>query len=400
MFSTKTRELLTRTASFSSRKIFKDIQSSKESPRMKKLLIVGCLFWFIHDLNCSKDATASSISQIVQEFYSKQSESFSFIVYGIKTRYLADLIDKIQSRNKMPASVQVKRFGENVQVKESAVLMFDTVRSYQEFHDRSVLSNQFEKDFHFLVYVEEISSSNFLIKKPLQSLIFQQSSFLQRVRKNSEINLETFVTFLQPDCRAWHTLSLNTFHKQTRKWTRNSFFIDKFIDFNGCEIVVSADKADRFAFEGNTLRGYGIMFIEQIAKSLNFKQKLYFGTQNFHSRYYFRVKRWDVFLFTNSARRIFFMQSSRNLYTNFGVTTIGFSTVGFTAIDVVFFVPKKELIRHFEKILLPFEDEVWFCIIFTFVVAVAVISVLKLLPKYMKKFVFGLRVQSPILNLL
>jgi hypothetical protein len=67
--------------------------------------------------------------------------------------------------------------------------------------------------------------------------------------------------------------------------------------------------------------------------------------------------------------------------------------------DHVFLVPKPVPYTYLEKALLPFDSEVWFWLIGYLTVGVIVIVVVSFASKKVQRFVFGLRVKTPMLNL-
>jgi hypothetical protein len=67
--------------------------------------------------------------------------------------------------------------------------------------------------------------------------------------------------------------------------------------------------------------------------------------------------------------------------------------------DHVFLVTKPAPYTYFEKALLPFDDEVWFWLIGYLTVGVIVIVVVSFASRTVQRFVFGLRVKAPMLNL-
>lgn len=52
-----------------------------------------------------------------------------------------------------------------------------------------------------------------------------------------------------------------------------------------------------------------------------------------------------------------------------------------------------------ERFSMPFHLSVWFCVIFTFIVSVVVISIIKCQPEVARNFVFGTNIRYPILNM-
>lgn len=64
-----------------------------------------------------------------------------------------------------------------------------------------------------------------------------------------------------------------------------------------------------------------------------------------------------------------------------------------------FLIPPGEPYTPFEKLFLPFDSDTWFWLTVFIMGGIVVICVTKLAPRSVQNFVFGRRVQTPILNL-
>jgi hypothetical protein len=185
---------------------------------------------------------------------------------------------------------------------------------------------------------------------------------------------------------------VNKFSKKLQKWQNEVFHIDKFNNFNGCELVVGvrhpqfneirADVDENGSFI--RYKGYGPLFNFEISKNLNYKY-----VYNFFNALKRNISTdFDFQIFGTSWRAI-------NLEKNHS-----FSTSQFTTIDDIILISRFKPHTPFEKIFLPFEVEVWYWLIGTLTVFAVAICIFKCTPTSVQKFVFGSKVTTPFLNML
>lgn len=370
---------------------------------MKKYFQILLLCNVLHHAFGESSLITLAIVQSIQNFFIKKSESFNFISYDYETGSINDFANKVVKAyygsafdfDKFPCrSIQVNDSNTDIEIDQSAVLMFDNVRSYQDFHARAIFTNQYVKDFHFLVYIRDFTGTNqesLVTKNPFG--LFRYQSFLIADRKNS-MKLTTFVTFQQPNCRDWIHIEVNRFSTMTKKWKSSKVFIEKFEDFNGCELLVGVTVEGQpitevgFSRDGTmtSVFGYGVIIFDEISNRLNYASayNAYFlDNQSFYSP----TLRVDFLIMAVSLRIV---SNSKALHF----------TYPFTTTEDVIVISRSELYTQFEKLFLPFEIEVWYWLIATLSMAVLTIFVLKFAPKYVRCFVYGRSVQTPILNLL
>jgi hypothetical protein len=75
-------------------------------------------------------------------------------------------------------------------------------------------------------------------------------------------------------------------------------------------------------------------------------------------------------------------------------------TYGYYLDTLVFMIPPGRELSSFRKMIQPFDDYVWICLLVTFVVAVLVIIVIQFQSRVVKNFVYGTGVHSPCMNIL
>lgn len=235
----------------------------------------------------------------------------------------------------------------------------------------------------------------------LNSDYFQYQSFLNQSADGS-LSLATWITFQQPNCRKWKLIEINRFSNRLRKWTTPEYFVEKFDNFNGCELSVRAPYPQtnvlqiEFNNQGNltNIRGYGPVFNHEISKSLNYS----YVYKPFDLKRKENITKCDFEIKAESFRRINLRTPLDTFIEKF---VHPFVTDRFTTIDEIIIISRFETFSQFEKIFLPFEIEIWHWLIAVMSIASFVICILKTFAsEKVKKFVFGTVVQSPMLNLM
>lgn len=334
----------------------------------------------------SRNYVAIAASQLVKKVFVERSELFDIYIGGNKTQKLNEIATKIMKMNESPVKLFHVDSVENRLVNRSAVLLFDTFVSYQDFHQEVEVGDEFTTKFNFLVIVtEDLDIFSFT------NMMTVQETFL--VESDKTVALTTHITFQQPNCQKWVGVELNEFSKASRKWKTDKFSIEKFKNLNGCQIGVGVlfsnrpvsyyelDKAaNKYIF-----KGYGIDFLRDFASYFNFTFKCnYYDDDGKSLNNEINVE--QILIFSWSIRAVHTLYSKRLLSPTF------------TTSDDIFVVSRNLPYTQYEKMFLPFELEVWICLLVTFSIGTIVIFVLKLFKKSTQYFVFGMRVNTPFMN--
>lgn len=364
---------------------------------MKKLFLF--LLLFIQILQSMSNAISLiplAVGEIVRDFYANRSEGFHFIFHchgkdGKFEKLVNEVVKVINRYCPLYNVIDIVDSDKDIEFTQSAVLMFDTVKAFDKlFSGRASLRRLiYHKTLHFLVYIQDLTAAQLNSLKPGLATSHNEN-FL--IVKNDTIQLNTFITFQQPICRAWHIANFNEFSTLTKKWKNRELFLDKFNNFNGCELKVRLDypsepilnvKYDNYSVTKYTLNGYGITMIKEIAKNLNYS--LYFNP-------YDRITKVTH---NKSVNIDYFIHliPIRLVYLNWAVHIVPFTTT-----DVIILISRSEPYSPFEKLFLPFEVEVWTWMIITLTTAVTTIIVVSFFPKQIRNFVFGNRVTTPLMN--
>jgi hypothetical protein len=164
--------------------------------------------------------------------------------------------------------------------------------------------------------------------------------------------------------------------------------VEKFRNFNGCKLVgvTHSNNPPKSMLVKHLMRavGYGPYIFQEVRKNLNYSYGFAFYDEKEK-----KVKSVPyVSVLIDSIRRKF----SRKLP--------GRTTFAFTEDDVIIIVSQFQPYTPLEKVFMPFEPEVWYGLIATFIFISSVIVVTRFLSKKWFKFVFGSRVQSPMTNMM
>lgn len=250
---------------------------------MKRIVGLFLLLYAVTLILCSRNIVAVAVSQVVRDFYLKNSEDFDSLVLGSEAEKFKALVNDVVKVTKELSPykiIEVKHDEGRIDVRQSDILLFENVTSYDEFHSRVDLTTTSPRKFYFLVYIDDffILQPDKLEKQNL--LVFSQESFI--FNSNGSISMWTYSRFHQPDGRHYKKELLNEFLNSRKKWNKNTFFIEKFNNFIGCELIIgipdpavpyfSCDFAEDETETEELIKcwGSGVKLIEYFGESLNF----------------------------------------------------------------------------------------------------------------------------------
>jgi hypothetical protein len=357
----------------------------------------------ISDLkNCPiESAEASALSQIVRDFFANGNKTFDIIVYGENMQILGDIANEVLKSTEIPTKLIKYEIEEEfkIRVNQSAILFFDDLVSYLKFHNISRLGNEYPKDIYFFVYINGLEFDMFdKIRTDIDDYLYTLEYFVVRDRHNgddSSLWLRTDLIFQLNHCREYRQSDVNKFSVSNRTWMNTIFVIDKFSNYNGCKMAIGVywpqvpvTKHDE---EKNltVIGGYGHVINEEISKKLNY---------TFTYVIYDMLKNRSVNNETLSVDFDIIEDSVRNMNQAKYQGSILTTTV--TTMDEIILISRSAPYSPFTKIFLPFEIEVWHWLIGTLTLFAVAVCFFKLTPKFVQRFVFGLRVRTPMLNLL
>lgn len=278
---------------------------------------------------------------------------------------------------------------------QSGVLLFDSFESYESLKLLSSRSNF--KRIHSTVFIDGWKREN--LESYAKSLLIHPYDVLSKSRQyfllndeNKSLALSTLVTFQQPNCRQWKVIEINRFSKIDRKWKNGIFSVEKFRNYNGCKLVFALDSTrpplNLAIIHDKKLRvvGYIPKIIEEISKNLNYSVQ--YNPCHRNGSFFYPSMPLDVLA---SAQIIRIMHA-------FGKEII--STHPIAENSLIIITSRFPFYTHFEKVFMPFENEVWNWLIGILIFKAVMIFAIGFAPKNVVNFIFGTRVHTPFLNMM
>lgn len=327
------------------------------------------------------------IHKIIDIFQSEQTD-FLIINFGNNSDLLNGFASNALEERNWPTKLSSVENSDDFQLEESALLIFDTFKSLQKFNNEVTLTNKFPKKLSFFVICQatedEISSLSSVGETTEENTILQFQYFVIDGEKSME--LKTFVWYTEEKCRQPQLVNVNKYWKASQTWASNEFLIEKFENFYGCLVVFDAiyqPPALYFLpnpfFPGRWVpMGYLKVMMVSLATVLNFRIVIIPHD---------RSRSFDFPIFEESFNR-YHQITAENL-------TI---TQPFAFHEEFLLIPPGKAYTGYEKILLPFDNQVWGWIIATFLSAFITIFILSFSKPSVRKFVIGSCVKTPTLN--
>jgi hypothetical protein len=366
---------------------------------MKKLFFVLLLFKILLTLECNEvNFVASAISEILKNV----TEEFDFVIFAKNDQNMKDIANQVMKLTKVPHTLTIVKFKDKIDLSKSAVLLFDEMLMFYHFHIfYSTLINEYPREnLFFLSYIQE---NRYDLKLPAALAVltklnlFKHGNFLLHDKNRKSLRLTTFANFQQPNCSEWKEIEVYRFSKSSKKVQKvRDLFEEKFNNFNGCGMTVLARYPQMNYFNcfydiRNIwhCNGSAAAINVEISKNLNYTFRylpwsLLLGYEPFGYEYDFEIE-----TFSDKRR-------SDSKY----ILEKVFGTERFTTVDEIILISRSAPYSSFHKIFLPFDSEVWHWLIATLVIAIAVICILRFLPRKIQSFVIGSNVQTPLLNLM
>lgn len=295
-----------------------------------------------------------------------------------------------------------------IQVENSAILAFDSFADFKEFNEYvnfGNLTNNSPKKLRFFVLCSNVTFNDIksLEERDIEMrnsrkgkliAFYEMSDILQfqyfLVEEKSSIGLFTFVWYTAYACHVPQLIEVNRFDKTNKMWKNSDFVIEKFSNFNGCKLTFTLwpqGYAANYEIKNGvvSLFGYNVNITQGLAKHLNY-------TYEFNVLFNGIPKSPE-----NVTDDLILLVKTFNAYyeDRIGPSFIT-SPYVFQANGIA--VPPGENYSSYEKLLLPFDFQVWILIIFSFLTAFSTIFVIYLKSKTIQSFVFGSNVRTPSLN--
>lgn len=331
---------------------------------MKSLVIFNLLFISIalasvfDVLNVNSDrekVVASAISDVIRNVFNGASIKFEFFIFeGVHgDDDLREIVAQLMKSNKFepPRKLSVVKIdedsGESFKHGQSAVLFFDSLKTFNAFMAKVELTNN-EGQIYFLIYFPFATAEKILASLTLEnSKIFSYFAYFIIDGGDGLITLNTILYYTPEACQKPQLIEVNRFFEADLEWYNYHYYPNKFDNFHGCRIVFALDYDP----------GYISGLIETLASHFNFDPV--FKQAGAIEENQVPV---DVSL---SPRRIV------------EKTDDEFVTATFTSYEENYLIPPGELYTSVEKLILPFDLYTWLLLAALFLISAVMVIVVK-----------------------
>ncbi|KAL7025093.1 hypothetical protein ACKWTF_013337 [Chironomus riparius] len=214
----------------------------------------------------------------------------------------------------------------------------------------------------------------------------------------------TIEWFTDVDCNLPVLKILNRFSKTLLKWENLLNYSDKFIDFNGCEIVfmvpTDSNRWNRAVVNKDATKfeifGIAPLVFQEMSTRFNFIDDYQPVS----------IKSNEEFLMTNKIAIIHINNDFKVPLVYFDIFQIPYrdvfyhTTTPFLENQIKLLLTPEEPYTIYEKLLLPFDHQTWISICVTFLIAFVTVFIINLFSDNIHELVYGKGVETPALNIL
>lgn len=344
------------------------------------------LILFIAKSFASDDTRLSKfvLEKLTQELMLSSGE-FSIINFGTDSNIFRSINHKPHRIVNIRQSEQIK-----FPIDESSVLMFTSFNLLRKFNDQYKFVNTYPKSFRFIVYCDKLSTNDLATLS--DSIMIQYQYFI--VNEDDNIKLFTFVWYTAKNCGSPQLIEVNRFDKKTFSWRSKVFFISKFDNLHGCHLVVGIwnqlPAVQWLKLDTDKFRYYGYQYemIVALRSILNFRA-FYNPYNHISNEYYWKNLSVDLNLRVKTLR-----------LADHSLTPNEFRADPYNFNSDYMAVPPGESYSGYEKMILPFDDQVWLWITIVFCSSFSVIILVRTAGARERNFIFGTNVRTPALNVL
>lgn len=240
---------------------------------------------------------------------------------------------------------------------------------------------------------------------------FHYSYFI--IDEGTFISLSTFEWFAN-HCNQAELVRLNIFDKSSLKWTLKLKFYEKFLDYNGCKLIMGLPyaftmdkKFKRETYYNPYYSGYTMINHDETGFTVHGISPIVFRIAS--KKYNFIDAYWPTDVHINNpnsnisfiSMNNFVLEPTVYFYISGSKTALTkgmLTSNAFYESKSVLFVTPAEAYTPYEKLFLPFDLQTWMFLVVTFFLTFLSIFTINRLPRIVQNFVYGTKVKTPILN--
>lgn len=338
---------------------------------MKKRLLVIFLLscsLFSVELKVLQAPAFAAINNLLHRDFASFSGRVDFVSCGKHN----GLIDQLLRHVDGSLSIQVKScVAEQITLSTSSVVIFDSPENFEETIDRISWRYHNSTQYRHMVYIRNGTTRD--IEDAIKDgWSLEKVAFLVNETEKS-IDLATSFMFTEEKCCQNQLVTINTFRKDTTEWENDNFFPEKYQNMHSCTLK-------QLTMDSYGSLGFKVM--REMSEKLNFKV---------HTT---KVDSWEKF--SKSLKNHFY--DFHDISSSLGDFNQAHLFVA--SEQTAFVIPDGTSLSSLEKLLSPFDTEVWIGILATMAITFVAVQVISLSSKKLRDKCFGQAVGSPTMNLL
>lgn len=350
--------------------------SSDSSFKMKASLIEYCSFFYIFCVCCSAQKVLiarKAIESILKKYH--VNKTVDLISFGIESERFSNDLLRLNG-----GAVVIRNKKKSNTLNASSVLLFDSPHNFKEFTLNMTWQGHKEKRFKHIVHIHRATISDIDNGNGHNGFHIDNVNFLVNESEES-IELATAFMFSNASCRHKEFKIINRFNRKLNNWENSTFYPNKYRNLHNCTLAMASPEE-----KWTTGTEIASIIYEELSGNMNYQLNQAFLTSAIFQKVVHGIHSFEQFDILDLERINGYKAPyilSVTMLTERGTLT----------------VPPGESYTPLERMMLPFQDELWIAIIITLSLGFIIIQVINRSPEYMRRFIFGRIVETPTMNL-
>lgn len=382
-----------------------------------KIAVCACLILYcngaehLQEIKFKSPNLISAVNEIINKFYSKRNVSPNMVCStkefktSIRLKHFTNEL-LLQNNVKNISKIAFRLEGSDsfpatsVRRRRCTIITIETFSNFLNVYDK-ILPDYFRFNGFFLIVLLKL---DYVAIEEIFRLMWQRQIYNVNIvyeNEHGKVNVKTFMPFNSNNCNDTTPVLINEYVNGEFVNDIEKFYPDKMGNLHNCQIRIATSKVtepyiivDHLSDGNQSLRGRDIFLVAALSQSLNFKMNFtYIG----HEGYLYENRSTSgVFKELNEGRADLgvcdlWLKAIRLKYFD--------STSSYISEKITFIIPPGREFQSFEILILPFSIPTWIVVLASYFIGVLVIFIVKKSPQNVQRFVFGINVRHPYLNM-
>lgn len=327
---------------------------------------------------CHRNLVIEAINNLLNDFFAKGSLKIDLIYYvDVSKKSEIDFDDLLRNKNDS-ISFQISAVDHGNSWKNklniSSLLIFDSAKTFQETRDNITWLSNKRIRYQHLVYVPDLTISDLEVIEDGFSI--DNVNFLMNETDKS-IDLVSGFMFTKEKCHQNQFVTINRFNGETERWENSNFYPNKYQNFHECNL------------------SFGLQTFRQISLKHVSEETFIELAEHFNFKLDYKYLELPIFVEGIKSNAFDLFDTEEGFHGDL----LWITSAPFAFERISFCIPPGEPYTAFEKMILPFDSDVWIGIFATFLIGLTTIQVISFTSVKVQNFVFGRNIRTPTLNL-